>query len=434
MTRHSEHAASSAAGRRCLAYARISRDPDNVSEAIDRQMADNEAVAKKLGWEVEHVIDRNLSAWKKKGSRPGFNRLIEEIENGWCDAIIVWNIDRLLRRMDELEELIAAIEKRPGVEIHTAGGILQLNDSGDRMNARIQVLVAQAESENKSRRVKRARQDKEIIRPYMGDDPETLMQVVTRFIDGQTTAQIARELNAEGKYFPMRAKVWRPTSIDVVLKNPRLAEFVTPEEYMAVLRRFDERRRAPYRERTHTYLLSGIVQCFECGQRMVGAGRKRTNGTITRHYVHGINGTGCALSISPAEQVDLHVIEYVKEELAGRLIVEQERADAAIDPIYAQRIAELEEDYYRHKRMSRERFDALMAGIIEDAEAAAVPHVEVLLPITGDFLKKFDRAKPAQQRELLRRVIDHVEVKRGPRGRKGFDPSRVEIHTKALRR
>ena len=83
-------------------YARISSDREGDNLAIGRQLADCEALAGATGWTmVERYVDSDLSAWGGK-RRPEYRRLLEEIEAGLIDALVVYHADRLHRHPQEL--------------------------------------------------------------------------------------------------------------------------------------------------------------------------------------------------------------------------------------------------------------------------------------------------------------------------------------------
>ena len=72
------------------------------------------------------------------------------------DAVLVWHVDRLYRRTNELEEYISICQPR-NVPTHTVqSGPLDLATPSGRMVARTLGSVAQYESEQKAERQRRA--------------------------------------------------------------------------------------------------------------------------------------------------------------------------------------------------------------------------------------------------------------------------------------
>ena len=109
-------------------YARISSDREGDNLAIGRQVADCEALAERRGWTVvERYVDSDMSAYGGK-RRPEYQRLLEEIEAGLIDALVVYHADRLHRHPRELEEFMALCERLRFWKIATVSGDLDLGD------------------------------------------------------------------------------------------------------------------------------------------------------------------------------------------------------------------------------------------------------------------------------------------------------------------
>ena len=78
-------------------YARISSDREGNNLAVSRQLADCEALAARRGWEIaERYVDADISAYSGK-ARPEYRRMLEEIDAGVLDAVVVYHADRLHR-------------------------------------------------------------------------------------------------------------------------------------------------------------------------------------------------------------------------------------------------------------------------------------------------------------------------------------------------
>src|SRR5690606_35447771 len=92
-------------GRRAGIYARISKD-DGSALGVGRQIEDCTAEAERRGWTVvDQYVDNNVSASKSK-PRPEYTRLLDDVEQGRIDAVVVWDVDRLTRKPAELETFI----------------------------------------------------------------------------------------------------------------------------------------------------------------------------------------------------------------------------------------------------------------------------------------------------------------------------------------
>jgi site-specific DNA recombinase len=135
-------------------YARLSWNPNTRElEKIETQLADNSRVIDRMGGTLGEPLSDGLSAWKRGVRRPGWERLLERVESGESDGIVVWHTDRLFRQPRDLERLIDLGEK--GFTVASAHGARDLASPEDRFILRIEVAQAAKESDDKSRRVKR---------------------------------------------------------------------------------------------------------------------------------------------------------------------------------------------------------------------------------------------------------------------------------------
>ena len=91
-------------------YARISSDREGDNLAISRQLTDCEALAERQGWAIEErYVDSDISYPGKL--RPEYRRMLEDIEAGLIDAVVVYHADRLHRHPRELEDFIDSCQR-----------------------------------------------------------------------------------------------------------------------------------------------------------------------------------------------------------------------------------------------------------------------------------------------------------------------------------
>ncbi|MCG2622703.1 recombinase family protein [Arthrobacter sp. I2-34] len=127
----------------CAVYVRISRDDEGTALGVARQLADCTAEAERRGWPVAQVFeDNDVSATKTK-VRPEYARMLQAIEVGVIDAVIVWDVDRLTRTPAELERFIDLAD-RHRLALASIGGEVDLATPQGRLTARIKGSVATA--------------------------------------------------------------------------------------------------------------------------------------------------------------------------------------------------------------------------------------------------------------------------------------------------
>lgn len=178
---------------RAVIYTRISQDRTGAGLGIDRQREDCQALADRNGWQVvETYVDNDLSAYSGK-PRPGYRRMLNDLDQGVATIVIAWHTDRLHRSNKELEGYIDLSQRR-GVNTHTVqGGIVDLSTSSGRMMARMLGAVATHESEHKAERVARARMQKAKAGEWGGGIRPFGWGVRT----GETTTKVDRESGEE---------------------------------------------------------------------------------------------------------------------------------------------------------------------------------------------------------------------------------------------
>ncbi|MDP5184778.1 recombinase family protein [Blastococcus sp. BMG 814] len=281
---------------RALIYARQSLDRSGEGAAVDRQIIDCRRLAEQRGWTVADVItDNDLSASTGK-ARPGYERLLTAMRAGTVDVVIVWAVDRLTRRLVDLEQVIALCEGT-GVRLATVTGDLDLSTDTGRMLARILASVARGEVERKGARQRRANEQRAIAgvmgwtrRPFgydrsdvgvvvVEDEAAALKAAAETVLAGGTLAAAVRALD-ERELATTAGKPWNVTSLRRALLNPRYAGRVTyggvdvaagkwpvildestQERLAEVLR--DVKRRVQQGTALR-YLLSGLARCGRC--------------------------------------------------------------------------------------------------------------------------------------------------------------------------
>jgi site-specific DNA recombinase len=199
---------------RVAIYARLSRDNSGISENVDIQILECREHAQEQGWTVVGVFsDSDISASRYSTKlRLGYHTMITALKNDGFEAVLVTEMTRLYRRLDELQELMRLAEKsslihiiaidETGYDLSTGQGI---------HNAVSAVNNAMLESRKISDRVRRkfrARAKSGLphggSRPYgyetggmviREDEAQVIRQVAARVIQGASITAIARDLN-----------------------------------------------------------------------------------------------------------------------------------------------------------------------------------------------------------------------------------------------
>lgn len=280
---------------RAFIYLRQSLDRTGSGAAVERQREDCLKLCAERGWQVAHTfVDNDVSASSRK-PRPEYRNMLESVEQGGAEVVVAWHIDRLTRRLTELEELIE-LAQRTGLRIATVTGDVDLSTDAGRLVGRILASVARGEVERKGARQKRAQQQAaEQGRPAGGrrpfgyasdgvtvNDPEArhVRQAYADVMHGASLKSIARRWN-EAKALTTAGNEWSHSTVRNMLKNPRYAglrtyrgEVVGPATWPALVDSdtFEAVRAilsVPERRTTLTtarkYLLPSLALCWKCG-------------------------------------------------------------------------------------------------------------------------------------------------------------------------
>lgn len=137
----------------CL-YARKSTEGDEKQAlSIDSQIKEMTQIADREQLEIVEIRKESHSA-KESGTRPVFEEVVKDIDEGIFDAIITWAPDRLSRNAGDLGKLVDRIDQKKLIQIKTFGQTFT-NSPSDKFLLMILCSQAKLENDNKSINVKR---------------------------------------------------------------------------------------------------------------------------------------------------------------------------------------------------------------------------------------------------------------------------------------
>lgn len=315
---------------RCAIYRRVSTEMQREEGfSLEAQKMRLEAFAESQGWTiVEDYSDEGFSA--KNMDRPSLQRMIGDMEKQKFDIILVYRLDRLVRSVVDLHELLKQMDKYE-VKFKSTTESFDTTTATGRLFITIIATLAQWERETIAERVYEnmlKRSEKGLRNggpaPYGYDseggnlikNPEEAKWV--KFIYSQYgthgSQNIAKKLNSRGVK-TKRGELWSDFSVRYTLKNPIYAgfnrwnyestasgkrkktgeEIITPinqdgfepiiskkdwDETQELLKR---RNQSAFRSQTH-YPFSGIARCAKCGKSFTGSKKNRNSGGEYRFY------------------------------------------------------------------------------------------------------------------------------------------------------
>jgi site-specific DNA recombinase len=480
-------------------YCRISRARDGSTLGVDRQEPPTRLLCERLGWKVERVfVDNDLSAYHNK-RRPDFEQMLAWAQDGHIRAIAAWDADRLTRKPRENEDLIDLAE-RYGIQLATVTGEYDLATPSGRLHFRIKGAIARHESEHRAERIRLKQEELAYAgevggggtRPFgylddritlhtfpfcllgsretvEGGEVQLIREAAERVLLGEALHAILMDWKERG--IPtITGKPWRTAVLRRLLLSPRIAglrqhqgatigratwpailDTATHERLKVLLT--DPVRQLNGGKLARSYLLTGLIYCGVCEQKLVA--RPRDDKRRCYCCPTGVNFNGCGKIRRLAEPVE----DLVREQLfaaldsqdwdmalqaAARtaeegeakereLLAKLKADDAALEA--AERAHFIERDLDGKPVLSRPRF----LRIKQQLESSMEETRQKLGRVIGDLaLASFPRGGEelrdawevgslSWRRAFLTTYIERVILLPCLKGRNKFDPAKVKI-------
>lgn len=279
-------------------YSRISDDKTGLEAGVTRQLAECRELAAKKNLAVAYEFtDNDLSATTGV-RRPQFERVLELVQGGILDTIIVWHPDRFYRTIKDLGRILD-VAKATGLSIVSVqAGLVDLSTPAGRLQAGILAAVAAHEGEHRTARQKtayRARAEngewKFVHRPFgyervngevvqVPGEAEIVEDLLHQYWEGRRSRHATVKWLNDSGYTTPAGKRWTVPTVRDLLENPRyaginyyLGQEIGRGAWEPIVDEVTWRRwqnAAATRKRANTftgakYLLTGIATCAVCG-------------------------------------------------------------------------------------------------------------------------------------------------------------------------
>jgi site-specific DNA recombinase len=405
-------------------YARLSFAANGDTINVDDQVEWCSSEVVERGARVGEIFkDNSLSAWKPKVVRPDWNRLMQRLETGESDGVMVLDLTRFSRKVMEGERLIEVANK--GLLVWSLSGSYDLTTADGRRHFREAMVAAAGESDKISERVKRGKLRRakkgrahgggrgygehgwaplpagwepgdpreRVSAEQVVAEQQVMRECARRLFAGESISGVVRDLNARG-LCTVRGNVWRRGSLARSLQRAAMAGLVvhngeivgemadsapvlTREEWERLCGLFASRKLGRPHGKVH--MLAGLVHCGQCGARMLGTYRAGLppypDGTRKREYRCRRNAdhpNGCGKTYMDGKIADAAVAEAVKarlgdprhaDQIAKRLAKVSEHREA-INAEIRQLNQAADDLAEKTARWGAERVDKAMAPIL----------------------------------------------------------------------
>ena len=384
---------------------------------------------------------------------PTMSVLLADLDRRTVGGVLVWKIDRLVRRPAEFERFWARCEGAGAMLASVCDPIDTTNEIGLAI-VRILVTFAGLESATTSLRLRAMERERAVAgmpphgpRPYgltanwkkiVPKEAALIREAADRLLAGDGLGTIVEDWR-DRKIPAQRGGPWTRQSLEQMLTSRRLAaERVYHGEVVAVGRwpaildpltaarvreilSYRSRRSRSYRGGT---LLGGYLRCGRCGGQLCGGGQRERPNYQCKRRPYGCGG----LAIT-AEVVEPAVVEAVLARLdSGDLEAvapEHLPPDAfqiAVD--HREALNKLAGDYYTRRELTEAEYRSARATLARELErdrARILPAWRFgVLRALGDCSPhdKWSAMSIDRQRALIGTVVDHVTIKpsdgRGP--------------------
>ncbi|MHB1000798.1 MAG: recombinase family protein [Armatimonadota bacterium] len=361
---------------RCVIYTRKStnRGLDQDFNSLDAQREACEAYIasqRHEGWAC--MRSRYDDGGYSGGSmdRPALQRLLQDIEAGKVDAVIVYKIDRISRSLLDFAKLMEIFD-RHNVTFTSITQQFSTATAMGRLTLNVLLSFAAFEREIAAERVKDKVDAAKKKGKYLGGTPpfgydvdynakrlvvnqteaKTVRWIYKRYIETQSLIGIAKELNAKGIMTKSwttkngtfhKGGPWNNQHIYRALNNKIHLGMVVHEgesykgeheaivpqklwdDVQAVLALGIHRRRNQETHETKA-ILRGIIKCGHCGKGMIGTYTKN-RGRIYRYYICGSAAKSgydtCPIRCISAGAIEDAVLTQLRHILASPEIVAQ---------------------------------------------------------------------------------------------------------------
>ena len=325
-----------------------SEQEDRQVASIDSQVRELDDVAKKDKLFVVATLEESHSA--KHPGRPIFNKMVEKIEKGEANALLVWNASRISRNSIDTGKIIYLFDIEKLVEVRTPSQVFR-NTPNDKFLLNLFCSQAKLENDNKGEDVKRglrARLQAGVFPGrgpigYMSDkytergakknlvDPERF-DIVRRMFDlmltgNYTVLEIFRIVTKEWKFKTRQGTPIGRSTLYKIFSNPfyygsfeypmgsgnwikgNYKPMITEEEYDQI--QYLLGRKGRPRPKNHIFDFPGMIRCGECKGTIVieEKWKYQQNGNI-HHYIY----YHCSKRITPTcSQGSIEVAELNKQ-------------------------------------------------------------------------------------------------------------------------
>ena len=299
--------------KKAVAYYRYSSDRQS-EQSIEGQMRSCHEFAEREGiMIVSEYIDRAISA--TTDHRPQFQRMISDCRHLDIDYVIVYKLDRFARNRYDSAVYKAKLKQR-GIRLLSAMEKITDSPEGIIMEGLLEAMNEYYSAEL-SQKIRRGMRESIIKGKYLGGTvclgykvgTDNVLEIDERgaavvrlmfslYQSGKTLTEITAEVNAAG-YTTARGKPFNKNAVGKILRNERYTghfhvkgieeegicpQIIEQSVFDDVNAKLETARQKHRHHKGHEYILSGLLYCGDCEERMTGSSGTARSGKLHTYY------------------------------------------------------------------------------------------------------------------------------------------------------
>jgi site-specific DNA recombinase len=414
-------------------------------------------------WNIfDYYIDDGYSA--KDLNRPDMQRLLKDIKNRSFDIIVVYKLDRMVRSVYYLNELLQVFEKS-NVRFNSMTEHFDTTSANGRMMINIIGTLAQWEREVNSERTyvnmmqKHEQGQRNGGRAPFGYELNDEGNLAINEDEAKWVRWMFESFHTKGKKMitehlnknSIRTRtgaLWNTSAVDYVITNPvyygalrwnyrtkqgnRTYEeviiegdhppIVTKEVYDDIKKVRKSRKNTGWKSRT-SYPFSSVLYCHRCGKSMSGAKRKKADGSDYRFYKCSgrFEYKVCDMPViaeDTIEQVFLESLEFVQ---VSTEVPEQEKIDIQTTKKELKRIqtrkanwkelfvdGDLTKKEYKEKMDEEiEKENTLLRSLEIENETS---NMEIVNEILSTLPEKWSRISFENRKRIVSQIFEKISI------------------------
>jgi site-specific DNA recombinase len=298
---------------RVTLYARASVARGYGETSPERQLDRCRDYAKAQRWTIVGEYKDRVSAFKRGVRRPGWDKVVADVDAGRTDAVLVHALDRAFRNAAEALKFVERCEDH-NVAFVSSTQPIDTSSTYGKIILSVLAAVAEVEAAVRRERALSKYQEKAELGEWAGSnksfgytvdmkvipaEADAIRGGAAAILNGVSVGTIAREWNADG-HRTARGSKFTVTSVKQVYRRSSIAGLrpldgkLVRGKWEPILSRTDwervqdvfDARLGTSVKRTDKYLLTGLLTCGRCGGKMVGSPLNGTPNYICRATGH----------------------------------------------------------------------------------------------------------------------------------------------------